>query len=119
MPHDPQPPAVLPRRMDLGMRVAALSRTITPAQVAEMLAIRLAMFHPERVPILASYSKDETHAPLIRAGILTSRQPDGWNRGWRMMTLTELGERVLLHVAEEAMLATRRMAPDPEIEDDE
>ena len=46
MPHDPQPPAVLPRRMDLGMRVAALSRTITPAQVAEMLAIRLAMFHP-------------------------------------------------------------------------
>ena len=36
-----------------------------------------------------------------------------------MMTLTELGERVLLHVAEEAMLATRRMAPDPEIEDDE
>lgn len=90
----------------------------TPKQVAELLAIRLAMFHRSRMPILQSHWQDPDIQPLIRRRLITWRRVHGWSSRFRMPTLTELGERVLLDLAEDAMVRVGVCAPFTSADDD-
>lgn len=102
------------KRQDMGMRVAAAAKVVTPDQVAELVAIRLSQFHPkDRCPILRSYQGDELHGPLEQAGIIEWQDPrrgPGWRKKqWGVPVLAEFGERVLLNIAEDAMIEAGRM----------
>lgn len=104
---------------DTGMLVSRLAKQVTPDQVAEMSAIRWASFNKSRCPILLLHRAGEVMAPLEQWGMIEWRDPPrggGWLKSkWGMPCLTELGERVLHHVAENAMVAGGVMAaaPDP------
>ena len=105
----PGPQAVSRRKPDLGMRVAAAAKVIAPAQVSELLAVKLASFHDTRTPILSSHYDDGVIRPLVEAKLLLWKRWPGWGPQWRMPILTEFGERVLLSVAEQAMIKAGRM----------
>ena len=97
--------------MDIGMRVAAAAKAITPQQVAELLAIKLANFHETQVPILVCHWMNGAPcAVLLAGGMIKAENVKGWSsRKWRRARITEFGERVLLSVAEDAMVAQGRM----------
>src|ERR1700733_10290545 len=103
---------------DLGHRVAALAAEVTPAEVAELLAVRLANMHPEQVPTHpAHWEGDGIYVRLVQMELVAPTQvPPCSNPGWKIAELTNLGERVLLRVGETAMVATLRMAR--EVDDD-
>lgn len=99
-------------RMDLGHRIVATAKTITPEQVAELLAVRLANMHPSQTPTHRSHwAPGGIYAPLVKQKMVIGERVPDWPRGWKRARLTELGERVLLHIAERAMVETGRMAP--------
>lgn len=97
---------------DLGHRVAILAAQVTPAEVAELLAVRLANMHLEQAPTHpAHWEGDGIYVCLVQMGLVVPKQvPPCSNPGWKIAELTNLGERVLLRVAETAMVATGRMA---------
>lgn len=98
--------------------VHRLAVETTPTQVAELLAIRLAMFYRSRTPLLQSHWRDPDIQPLIRRRMITWRRVNGWSARYRMPTLTELGERVLLDLAEDAMVRVGVCAPFTSADDD-
>ncbi len=97
-------------KMDMGMRVAKAAKEITPDQMAELFAIRLANFHESQCPTaLVHWLRGTPSAVLRDAGMIHSEIVRGWPFGWRRARITEFGERVLLSVAERAMVAQGRM----------
>jgi hypothetical protein len=92
-------------------RLSAAAKTITPDQVAELLAIKLANMHKSQMPIGPyHWARSEPLAALMCAGMITAEEADGaWRKGWKRARITDFGERVLLHVAEDAMIAQGRM----------
>ena len=97
---------------DLGHRVATLAAEVTPSEVAELLATRLQNMHPEQAPAHPAHWKgDGIFVRLVQMGLVAPKEfPRRYNPGWKIAELTNLGERVLLRVAETAMVATGRMA---------
>lgn len=107
------------RGEDLGMHVSRAAGLVTPEQVAEMMAIRMSMFHPNsRCGVLAMHSKTEPMKSLIQGKLVQSVPCPRTGRHRHLYTLTEVGERVLLAVAEHAMVQTGAMAQD-ELPDDD
>ena len=93
-------------KRDLGMRVVALANEVTPDQVAEMLAVRLANMHETQCPTHVSHWRPEgVYAPLVKRKMIVGQRVPDWPRGWKKALLTNTGERVLLHIAERAMVA--------------
>ena len=106
------------RYRDPGHRVSVLAaHFVTPEQVAELFAVKLLSLGKARMPILASHYHSDTIGPLVRRGLLRWELPTPentgsdhrWGRKWRVTILTDLGERVLLDVAEQAMVANGTM----------
>jgi hypothetical protein len=123
------------RYRDPGHRVSVLaSQFVTPMQVAELFAVKLLSLDKTRMPIHASHYHSDTIGPLVRRGLLRWERPTPentgrsyrrgsgwdhrWGREWRVTILTDLGERVLLEVAEQAMVATGRMKAISQEEDE-
>ena len=100
------------RRPDLGQRIADLANLVTPEHVAELFAVRLANMHETQTPTHPSHWRpDGVYAPLVKAKLIVGEPAPDWSgRGWKRARLTNLGERVLLSVAEQAMVETGRMA---------
>jgi hypothetical protein len=108
--HEIELSARLPR--DIGMRVGVLAKRVTPDQVAEMMAVRLFNMHASQCQTHPMHWKGEgVYVSLIQWGIIEPETVPGWPRGWKHARLTELGERVLLSLAEDALVATGKMAP--------
>ena len=100
----------MPHKPDLGARIAALAATLTPEQVAALLAVRLANMQMLQASTHPSHwRRDGVYASLVRAKLIVGLRDPIFGRGWNVALLTDLGERVLLHVAAEAMVATGRM----------
>jgi hypothetical protein len=104
------------REPERGIRILHVSRSMTPEQVAELLAIHRSSLNVCRIPILASHYHGDIIGPLVRKRLLTWEKCEGWSGQWRMPTITDFGVRVLLCVAEDAMMATGRMVDDSGIE---
>lgn len=92
---------------DVGQRVRHAAAWVTPAQVAELLAIKLGSYHGGTA-ILAHHMVDDVMRPLVRARLLRSLPALSsiYGRSFRKPSITEYGERVLLHVAKQAMVKT-------------
>ena len=101
------------RRMDLGQKIVALAAELTPEQVAELLAVARANMHIEQTPTHPSHwRKDGIYGPLVRKKLIVGQVCPEWHgRGWKRALLTNVGQRVLLHIAEDAMIASGRMVP--------
>ena len=97
------------RPRDISERVTLLSWQVTRSQVAEMLAIRLHNMHPTQCPIHPSHWNGAIYQSLVCWKLIRPEFVKGWPRGWRRARLTELGERVLLSVAERAMVQNGSM----------
>jgi hypothetical protein len=97
-------------KMDLGQRVVATAKTVTPDECAELLAVRLANMHASQTPTHGSHWRgDGIFVRLVKEKIILPESVPDWPRGWKRARLTEFGERVLLHIAEEAMVQAGRM----------
>lgn len=96
--------------VDLGKRVHVLARLMPPEAVAELFAIRAANQYPTQCPIHGSHWSGPIYLPLMRLKLVKPEFMEGWPRGYRRPQITALGERVLLRVAELAMVETGRMA---------
>lgn len=86
-------------KRDRGMQIDEAGKALTPEQLAELLAIRwMTIVAPEtRTPIMREYVMDEVHGPLTRKRILSWSTVPGWAKSkWRLPTLTQFGELVLL-----------------------
>lgn len=99
------------KRMDLGAKISATAKALTPDQVSELLAIRLANLHPSQTPIGPWHWKPGgTAYDLQRLKLITAEAVPEWSlRGWKRTRMTEFGERVLLSLAEDALVETGRM----------
>lgn len=98
--------------LDKGMRISVLTKRVTPDQLAEMLAIRLANMHESQCPTHPMHwHGEDVYKPLVAWGIVRPEVVRGWPRGWKRAQLTELGERVLLSLAEDALVRTGKMTP--------
>lgn len=112
-------PILRHRGEDLGVHVSRVAGLVTPEQVAEMMAIRLSMFHPDtRCGVLAMHSKAEPMKSLIQGRLVRSEPCPRTGSHRHLYTLTEVGERVLLAAAERAMIQTGAMA-EAELSDDD
>ena len=92
-------------------KVIRLSRSLAPDQVSELLAIMLADMHATRCPVHPSHwVSDGVYGPLVDLGLIIAKRVPAWtDSSWLAASLTELGERVLLRVAEHAMVETGAM----------
>lgn len=98
---------------DLGHRVWTLAKALTPEQLDTLLAIaQVSIKVKQRMPILASYGEDECHKPMIEAGMLLWRRTRGFGKDWRVATLTNLGQRVMLCRAEWDLRAAGKIPPE-------
>ena len=88
-------------------RIADAAKALTPEQMAELIAIkRHALMAPEnRIPIMRHYVMDDVFGQLTRRRILSWSTVEGWAKSkWRMPTLTQFGELVLLDRLETAVV---------------
>ena len=93
-------------KRDRGMKIDEAGKALTPEQMAELLAIRwMSIVVPDgRTPIMRDYVMDEVHGPLTRRGILSWSTVPGWTKSkWRLPTLTQFGELVLLSRLQDAV----------------
>ena len=84
---------------DLGRQISAAARALTPDQLATLLAIKneMLVLGADRTPILALHGKSEPYQPMIKQRVLAWTPVTGWSRRkWRLATLTNHGEKVLL-----------------------
>lgn len=91
------------------MRVHAIAREITPEQMATLFAIKLASRYPTQCPIGGWHWASPVYIALTRWKLVKPEFVKGWPRGWRRSRITDLGELVLLRVAELAMVEVGRM----------
>lgn len=89
-----------------GSRASTAAAWVSYDQVSELLAIKLRSLHGIRSPIMASHMAGPVMRPMVRRGLLRSEiaDPPWVKRKWRVPALTNLGEHVLLIVAERAMV---------------
>lgn len=86
-------------KRDIGTRIHEAAKALTLEQLAELLAIRRhSLVVPEnRCPIMRSYVMDDVHRPLTTKRLLSWSTVPGWAKSkWRMPTITQFGELVLL-----------------------
>ena len=94
--------------MEMWKQVMQAADRLEPAHVAELIAIKWFALMPGRCPTMRKGHHEA--ADLLRWKLVTPSAVDGWNsRLWWLLNLTELGERVFLHIAEDALLATGMM----------
>jgi hypothetical protein len=82
-------------REDIGMKASRLARTLTPEQLAELLAITWFDLTPGRTPTM--YPAGDYYDAMIANKIIKPTVVPGWSRNkWRLMVITDLGKLTLL-----------------------
>ena len=99
--------------VDEGAAISRIARSLTPEQVAELHAVALANMYPKQTPTGPWHWQDGgIYPPLRDHSLLVGEAIRGWGeKEWLRARLTDRGMRVLLHIAEQAMVSTGRMEP--------
>lgn len=108
-------------REDIGTKASRLAHSLTPEQLAEMLAIHWFDLATggRRVPTIRPEPFDAKFAPLLKDRILAARPVKGWNpRKWRLMTFTDLGKLTMLFRIENDLRDAGKLPPERECVDE-
>ena len=97
-----------------GRVVHRLALALSPAQLAEMLAVRQATAAVGSAsPILASHWP--TYRALVRSGMVDwDAAPEPFGRGWRRPRVTPLGDAVMMHRVEMDLRRLGALPPEEE-----
>jgi hypothetical protein len=99
------------RREDIGMRASRLTRTLSPEQLAELLAITWFDLTPGRTPTMLPAG--DCYDDLIRHRIIRPTVVPGWSRRkWRLMVITDLGKLTLLFRIENDLRDAGKLPPE-------